>query len=64
MHITTLEALMQKAEGGNVNIVSELLRRCREDPTMTRELQSFVSDLPEEGGLTCRNGWPTFMRMQ
>ena len=47
IQISTLESLVEMGETFNLDVMSVLHRRCRTDPLMMQELQSFISDLPE-----------------
>ncbi len=47
IHISTLEDLVERAETLNWDVMSILHRRCRNDGVMAKELQSFISELPE-----------------
>jgi hypothetical protein len=46
IHISTLEDLVERAETLDWDVISLLHRRCRNDASMTKELLTFISELP------------------
>jgi hypothetical protein len=47
IQISDLETLVEMADGSNLSIWGFLQRRCREDPSMARELFELIEELPE-----------------